>query len=133
MDRDKFSVMLQEMFAEELKIGETKALEYTQTNDRLDNFKRIGAEVCCPHCQKPVGPFVVWWIYFKKHIDSVRRFVCAGDVLSEPIEGRIKDLRVYLSLLRGLVVEQKEIEAAARASDSPPVSEPAKPIILDQK
>lgn len=129
MEREKFNAMLEEMFSEEMQIGETKAVEYTQTNDRLDNFKRIGAEICCPHCQKPVGPMVVWWIYFKKHVDSIRKFVCSGKVLSEPIEGRIKDGRVYLSLLRGLVVEQRETEEVGQPIK--PDAEP-KPISLDQ-
>ena len=44
-----------------------------------------------------------------KHLDSISNYIKTEKVLSEPIEERIKDARVYLSLLRGLIEEEKEI------------------------
>ena len=95
-----FDKLLDKMIAEERAIGETKAVEYTQ-GDRLDNFKRLAVEL-------GVNPKIVLWVYLKKHLDSIASFIKTNKIYSEPIEGRIKDARVYLSLLRGLVEEEKE-------------------------
>jgi len=85
-----------------LEIGRTKGKEYTQT-DRLDNFKRLGQEL-------GVDPKVILWVYLRKHIDSISSFIKTGAVLSEPIQGRIKDARVYLLLLRGLIEEEETMQ-----------------------
>lgn len=91
--------LMQQMFDEELSIARTKGKEYTQ-GDRLDNFKRIGAEL-------GINPKKVLWVYLKKHLDSIASYIKSEKVLSEPIEGRIMDARVYLTLLRGLIEEEK--------------------------
>ena len=100
MTYEDFDMLLDVMIAEEKEIGKTKALEYTQ-GDRLDNFKRIAKEL-------NIQPAQALWVYLKKHLDSIANYIRTGEVLSEPIEGRIKDARVYLSLLRALIVEKKQ-------------------------
>lgn len=87
------------MHEEELAIARTKGREYTQ-GDRLDNFKRIGSEI-------DISSKKVLWVYLKKHLDAIASYIKAEQVLSEPIESRILDARVYLALLRGLIEEQK--------------------------
>ena len=99
MTYEDFDKLLEKMIEEEKAIGNTKALEYTQ-GDRLDNFKRIATEL-------GITAGEVLWDYLKKHLDSIAHFIKTGDVLSEPIECRIKDARVYLSLLRALIVEKR--------------------------
>ncbi len=100
MTFEEFDKLLLKMSAEENNIRNTKAVEYTQ-GDRLDNFKRIAVEL-------GITPQQVLWVYLKKHMDSIANYIKTGAVLSEPIEGRIMDARVYLSLLRGLIEEEKE-------------------------
>lgn len=100
MTYEDFDKLYARMVEEESKIGKTKALEYTQ-GDRLDNFKRIGAEL-------GISPKMVLWVYLKKHLDSIARFIRTDETLSESIEERIKDARVYLALLRGLVEEGRQ-------------------------
>ena len=105
MNFEEFDRLLDVMIAEEREIGITKGKEYTQ-GDRLDNFKRLAIEL-------NITPKQVLWVYLKKHLDSIANFIktdaksATMPVLSEPIEGRIKDARVYLSLLRGLIAEEK--------------------------
>jgi len=94
-----FDTLHEKMIDEEKTIGNTKAIEYTQ-GDRLDNFKRIAEEV-------GITPKQALWVYLKKHLDSIAKYILTDKVLSEPIEERIKDARVYLSLLRGLIEEEK--------------------------
>lgn len=95
-DVDKIMVKMHE---EEMAIARTKGREYTQ-GDRLDNFKRIAAELGISSKQ-------VLWVYLKKHLDSIASYIKHEKVLSEPIEGRIMDARVYLTLLRGLIEEER--------------------------
>jgi len=99
MKYEDFDKLYQKMVDEEMEIGKTKALEYTQ-DDRLDNFKRIGQEL-------GLDSKVVLWVYLKKHLDSIASYLKRGKSLSEPIESRIKDARVYLALLRALIEEEK--------------------------
>ena len=106
MKYEDFDKLLEEMVIEEKTIGKSKGKEYTQ-GSRLDNFERMGAEIKCPHCNKPIGPMAVLWVFLKKHLDSVLSYINKGYVSTEPIQGRIKDCRVYMSLLRGLI-EKKE-------------------------
>jgi len=98
MTYEDFDKLVEQMIQEEKAIGNTKGKEYTQ-GDRLDNFKRLAAEL-------GITPLQVLWIYLKKHLDSIAHYVRTEKVLSEPIQGRIKDARVYLSLLRGLIEEK---------------------------
>ena len=104
MTFEDFDILLGKMNEEETVIAKTKGKEYTQ-GDRLDNFKRLSQELGITAKQ-------VLWIYLKKHLDSILYFIKEDSfgnhvILSEPIEGRIKDARVYLSLLRGLIDEDK--------------------------
>lgn len=102
MKYEDFDKLYEKMVAEEMQIAHTKGLEYTQ-GDRLDNFKRIGLEL-------GISPMTVLWVYLKKHIDSIARYVKTEETLSEHIRDRIKDARVYLALLRGLVDEKEKGE-----------------------
>ena len=87
------------MHEEEMEIGRTKGVEYTQ-GGRCDNFKRLGEELGLP-------PEVILWVYLKKHMDSILSYIRTGKVYSESIDGRITDARNYLFLLRALIEEKK--------------------------
>jgi len=107
MKYEEFDVLLDKMIAEEKAIGKTKGNEYTQ-GDRLDNFKRIAKEL-------GITPKQALWVYLKKHLDSIASYIKAdavsktgAPILSEPIEGRIMDARVYLSLLRAIIEEERQ-------------------------
>jgi hypothetical protein len=101
MNFEEFDKLYREMTAEEITIGKHKGVEYTDGIDRLDNFKRLGRELGC-------SPKMILWVYLRKHIDSIATYIRAEGrgPLSEPIQGRIKDARIYLALLRGLIEEE---------------------------
>jgi len=101
MTHDDFKALCNVMHGEELEIGCNKGMEYSSDDDRLSNFKRLGVELGMP-------PEAILWVYLRKHMDSIAHYIRYGAELSEPIEGRITDARVYLSLLRGLIEERKE-------------------------
>lgn len=87
------------MQKEEYQILITKGKEYTQDgDDRLKNFKVLAEEL-------GIDPLIVWFIYFKKHIDSIASYIKHGRVVfsDENIEGRFADARNYLVLGRGII------------------------------
>lgn len=99
MNHENFEKIVEKMVVEEKTIGLTKGREYTQ-GDRFDNFKRLAEEM-------NISPKKVLWIYLKKHLDSIASYIKTNETLSEPIESRIMDARVYLSLLRGIIEEER--------------------------
>lgn len=94
----------------EIGILETKGREYTagaengNDKDTLVNFKQVGEMVSCKceecgHVQ-PIGARAAWAVYFLKHVFSVMTYIGDPDrEMSEPLEGRLLDIRVYSALL----------------------------------
>lgn len=80
-------------------LNNTKGREYADDSEALGNFYNRAE-------QMGVDPKVVWGIFFGKHIDSIYSYIKRGEVLSEPIEGRIDDAILYLILLKGLIEDQ---------------------------
>lgn len=99
MTFDEVDCILDSLYWSEKNIASTKGKEYTQ-GDRLDNFKRIAGEL-------GISPKKVLWVYLKKHLDSIAYYIKEEKVLSEPIDGRILDARVYLCLLQSLIIEER--------------------------
>lgn len=77
-------------------IRETKGREYAGEEDTLADFKEVAAET-------GVTPLQCWNVYVKKHVRAVDSFIREGEVKSEAIEGRIRDVIVYHLLLLGLI------------------------------
>jgi len=100
MDAEYFHKLYKNMVEEEIKVSSEKGKEYTQ-GDKLDNFKRLGKEL-------NIDAKLVLWVYLKKHLDSICSYIRNNQTFSEePIESRIKDARVYLALLRGLIEDEE--------------------------
>jgi len=86
-----------------LETMRAKGHDYRQGNDDdlLHNFRTV-AESVGTDMEK------VWFTYFYKHYSAVATFIKeGGQQESEPIEGRIKDLIVYLLLFHRMVQEKK--------------------------
>jgi hypothetical protein len=106
MKRTEFQQLMKEEFDRLLETNNTKGHDYAGEDDALRNFK-VQAKAA------GVTPEQVWSIFAGKHWEAVQTYVREGDVLSEPIEGRIHDLLLYGFLLLGLV-KDKEFEIGAR-------------------
>lgn len=112
--------LMNAMHAEENTTRESAQGEYARdTSNALANFDRIGAMVNCPHCSKPIGPLATLMVYLLKHVDGVLAYIGGNRSQREPVQDRIKDIRVYCALLRALVerTEAREIAAAPQAPD----------------
>jgi hypothetical protein len=94
-----------------LKITELAAVkggEYAGDDDRLANFRRNGERLGLPM-------ETVWGVYAAKHWDAVMQYVQDLNTgktrpRSEPIEGRVDDLIVYLMLFKGILSERSSTE-----------------------
>lgn len=101
MKIDQFESLYDRMVEKEKDIIFTKGKEYANNEDQLKNFKCSGEEL-------GIAPEVILSVFLKKHMDSIFSYIKNKQVYSEPIEDRIADARVYLSLLLGLIVDMEE-------------------------
>src|SRR5574337_90506 len=86
------------------RLSHLKGGEYAGDKDRLANFRR-NAEAL------GIAMETVWAVYAAKHWDAIMQFVKdittkTDRVRSEPIEGRIDDLIVYLLLFKAILAER---------------------------
>lgn len=100
----RYNEMIEEVFERCRELGRVKGEEYAGDVDRLANFRRNGAEA-------GVSMEVCWRIYAGKHWDAISTYIRdtgAGvtRTRSEPIQGRIHDMIVYLLLLHAMVEER---------------------------
>lgn len=95
MDRAKFQELLDRHFNAIKDMNVRKGNDYAGKDDALANFKGQGQAL-------GLHPKQVWGIFAGKHWAAIMTFIKDGDVQSEPIEGRILDLILYLFLLLGL-------------------------------
>lgn len=84
-----------------LEINKTKGEEYSGDDDICKNFKDQ-AELL------DVDPKLVWAIYVNKHWAAIMSHVKKGKVFSEPIEGRIDDVILYLLIYKALIKEKSK-------------------------
>lgn len=100
--------IIRQVFDATINVNKSKGGEYSGQVNALANFERLGIEL-------EMTPEKVLWVYFKKHLDSIRSYIIGLDQridpkdqltaplaeLSEPIEGRILDAIAYMCLLVG--------------------------------
>ncbi len=101
MNRSEFQDRMRQQFQTILDLNSTKGHDYAGDDDAVDNFKRHARNL-------GVSPILIWGVYASKHWDSILTFIREGDVKSEPIEGRILDLILYLFLLSALIEDMDE-------------------------
>jgi len=99
MNRQEFTKIIEDTFESIKVLNDTKGEEYSGEEDALANFKRTGKAQDLPAMK-------VWAVFAAKHYDAINSFIRNGKVLSEPIEGRIDDLIMYLLLLKGLIADE---------------------------
>ena len=113
MKVEEFDRLVQEELGRITELQKTKGKEYAEDADRLSNFKEEAKAF-------GVDPLVVLGIYMNKHVTLLRKYFRAvqeGKVselkLSEPIEGRFRDVIVYALL--GLALEKERALVAERS------------------
>jgi len=90
------------VFPEIIETRDSGQKEYAQNVDNVfANFERIGKLL-------NISREKVLLTYLLKHTEGIVSYVNGHESHREPIEGRIKDSMVYLSLLRAMLYENKE-------------------------
>lgn len=119
MHRKEFQTLLTRTLETCLQINATKGTEYTRGSvDAGSNFYRLGMALNQP-------PEVILWVYVQKHLDSILNYITniqeygTKQKLSEPIEGRIHDVIMYMCLLLGLIIDRERNEDAANLDFNP--------------
>lgn len=108
MSFEEFEVYTQELLKKVHEMKRTKGKEYAGDKDRFDNFNRLGVK--CGGMDRKL----VWLVYFTKHMDAIESYIKSGREFStESIEGRIVDAITYLTLLAGMIKEEKKMHKEA--------------------
>ena len=116
MNRERFGRILTRLQEHEWAINNTKGREYAQgDDDALANFKQAGEFVHtqCPHCGgiHSIGTLAAAMVYLFKHFAALAAYTGSGKVLSESIEGRVDDFRLYAALFAAIVEELNDGDA----------------------
>ena len=103
MTKEKFDEFMDNVIIPEIKDTRDKGQkEYAQdVLNVFGNFRRTGARV-------GISPEQSLMNFLMKHIDGICAHVKGYESQREPVQGRIKDAMVYLSLLWGMVEKDKE-------------------------
>ena len=99
MTHQEFNLYQAELLHKVMDMGATKGKEYSNSENRFGNFDRLAVELDLTNIK-------VAWVYTKKHLDGIASFCRTQKELSEPIEGRIVDAIVYLTLIAGMIAER---------------------------
>ena len=100
MDRVTFTHLIESEMQTIIALNQTKGIEYAGHDDALSNFTRRATEL-------GISPYQVWSVLAGKHWDAIESYCKTGNVLSEPIESRIRDLILYALLLLGLIADDE--------------------------
>ena len=99
MDRATFNSLVNEEVDKIFELNHTKGTEYAGDDNALANFYHHASQL-------GLRPEQIWAVYAGKHWDAIMSYCKKGEVLSEPIEGRVRDMILYLFLMLGLVAEK---------------------------
>jgi len=105
VSEESFLALMDRMHEEEKGEHGRKSADYADREGRniLRNFDDDAAELQIP-------PEFDLWIFLNKHLRAIRNYCRHGSTTSEGIEGRIKDARIYLALLRAMVERKKHTD-----------------------
>lgn len=120
MRQSEMQILLDLMQREEREVRAAGQKEYAHDDaDALANFRRTGEAVTCKceHCGKQtrIGPIASLMVFMLKHLDGVRVWIAGHRSQREDVRGRIKDIRLYLALLRAFVEEEEMTPAFIQA------------------
>lgn len=105
MTHDKFAEWLEIMQKEEKEVRKHGQKEYARDGDNaFANFEWV-ASMLNRGRDNTITREDVLMVYALKHLDGITSYLNGHDSQREDVRGRIKDLRMYLALLRGMIEE----------------------------
>lgn len=115
MTRDEFATLLHRIQDAEREVRAAGQREYAHDdNNCFANFERVGRYTSIPREK-------VLMVYLLKHIDGITAAINGHKSQREDVRGRIKDARMYLALLWGMMEETLPPEGVdTRTHQDPP-------------
>lgn len=102
MTRSEFAAHLLIMHGQEKETREAGQKEYAHDDDNaFRNFEQTGEDV-------DISREKALWVFFKKHVDGIKAHINGHTSQRESVHGRIKDARLYLALLDGMITENEQ-------------------------
>jgi hypothetical protein len=90
--------------AEKLRgLSNSKGVEYAGSDNQFANFERLADRLGLDRER-------VLMVYLSKHMDAIDSWIKTRKEYSEPIEGRIEDAILYLTLLLAMVKSSKQYD-----------------------
>lgn len=118
MTRDQFAALLNDIQAAEREVRVAGQKEYVHDDaNAFGNFERISRQLGIPREK-------ILWVYLIKHMDGILAYLNGHKSQREDIRGRIKDARMYLALLWGMIEERMPEELDELAFIDTPIRTP---------
>ena len=107
MTREELIRNLRDLFDNIIKTAEAKNKDYAMNNNAFANFEIVGNMLQMANEDIKDGKYLCWLVYFTKHYISVLNYLRTRESHTEPIEGRIVDMIVYLGILYNMLKEDR--------------------------
>lgn len=100
MTREEMRAFMEEtIFPELMQVRKDGQREYAGGIDAFGNFNRLSQEL-------DVDRKKILWVYAMKHKDGIASYLNGNTEQRDSVQGRIKDLIMYLMLLWGMTEEE---------------------------
>lgn len=100
MTRKEFVDFQKEFFNKIIATSKEGQKEYTHSDNAFDNFERISEELLIDRKQ-------ILWVYLKKHLDGILKYIKTKEDQRDSIHGRITDAIVYLTILSAMFTDEQ--------------------------
>lgn len=111
MNREQFSSLLADIQTAECEVREQAQSEYAHDDSNVfANFDRVASHL-------DISRERVLLTYALKHVDGIVSWVNGHKSQREDVRGRIKDLRMYMALLWGMVEDDERRELSVKRHD----------------
>lgn len=106
MTKAQMAELMKLMHDEENTVREAGHKEYAHNDDNIfTDFEALAAEL-------GISRKKVLWVYLIKHMRGILAYINGHRSQRESVQGRIKDARMYLALLRGMIEEDQRPDVA---------------------
>lgn len=103
MTKDDFAILLDKIQLEEKEVRSQGQVEYANDDENaFRNFESSARDLNISREQ-------ALWVLLKKHLDGILAYINGHRSQRESVTGRIKDARMYLALLWGMVVDEEQV------------------------
>jgi hypothetical protein len=104
MTYEQMAAVLDRMHQEEREVRAAGQSEYAHKEENsFANFERVAERLGLTREQ-------VLLVYLEKHLDGIHSYVQGHRSQREDVSGRIKDARMYLALLQGMIDQERGAE-----------------------